>query len=112
LELGGTKITIIMESNANSAVNKLIKGLYFNQNLITLIVSLTALGFGKHLNSCYLTYAGLIMSVVSGISVTITTFAYTVAYCMNKLNGTEEQNLILIQTATAKKRQNSIRQGI
>jgi hypothetical protein len=86
----GTKTKLNMGENAKSAIGKLIESLYLNQNLITMIVSLTALGLGEHLDLSFLTYFGVAMSAISGLSVAITTFAYTCHYCTKKFHRVED----------------------
>ena len=57
-----------------------------NQNVFILIVSLSALGAADYFKlSCWFWTIGLILSIVSSISVIVSLYAYTDDYYKNKM---------------------------
>ena len=56
-----------------------------NQNLWGLVVGLIGLGVAEHFNLCRLLWLSLVMSVVMVVSVSITTYAYTINYWRSRM---------------------------
>jgi hypothetical protein len=55
-----------------------------NQNLWVLVVALVTLGTAEYFRLCSLYWFGLILSIVSSVSLFFTLSAYTYSYCKSK----------------------------
>ena len=73
----------IIERAINRALKK--SEVSINQNILLLLPSLSALGFGVHYDIPVLIVFGLILSTIATISVAFTFTTYTIRYCKNKL---------------------------
>ena len=73
-----------MWEKAGEAFANFLKKWYLNQNLLTLMVSITALGIGECCGLCFLKWVGLILSSLLGLSVIATMAFYACEYCHRK----------------------------
>ena len=60
--------------------------MYFNQNLIFLLISLTALGLSEKFALDVTFWFAFVISILSTISVSVTMLAYTIHYWRRKVN--------------------------
>jgi hypothetical protein len=56
-----------------------------NQNLWGLVIGLTALGLAERYSLCTLFWFATVVSAIMLVSIAVTTYAYTINYCKNKL---------------------------